>query len=45
MKNRTTNQSIPFKCPKGNFSCPYVNTMTYTLDVDCKTCNHHEKQN
>jgi len=33
-------KTIQFKCPSNNFSCPYVDTMTSTLDQDCKTCKH-----
>ncbi len=39
MKNKKVYPSIPFKCPNGDFSCPYVNTMTSTLDVNCNDCN------
>ena len=38
MKNKT----IPFKCPNGDYSCPYVDTLTSTLDRDCKDCNYKE---
>ena len=31
---------IPFKCPKGDYSCPYVDTMTSTLDGDCNSCKY-----
>lgn len=34
--------NIPFKCPHLNISCPYVDTLTSTLDNDCNTC--HFKQ-
>lgn len=35
--------SIPFKCPNGDFSCEYVNTMTATLDIDCDKCDINPK--
>lgn len=43
MSTAKIKNNIPFKCPHLNISCPYVDTLTSTLDNDCKTC--HFKQN
>jgi len=40
MKKNSVYLLIPFKCPHGEFSCPFVNTMTSTLDADCNTCEN-----
>ncbi len=32
--------SIPFRCVRGDFSCPYVDTMSATIDMDCSVCKH-----
>ena len=38
---RFVKKSIPFKCPKGDYSCPYVDTMTSTLSGDCNSCKYN----
>jgi len=37
--------SIPFKCPNMEDSCPFVDTMTATLDMNCSECEHNIKAN
>lgn len=39
---RFSRKSIPFKCPKGAYSCPYVDTMTSTLSGDCNSCKYSQ---
>lgn len=43
MKKKIVHPIIPFKCIKGNYSCPFVDTLSSTLDRDCKTCNYTEE--
>ena len=32
---------LPFQCPYEKISCLYVDTLTSTLDQDCRTCEHY----
>ena len=36
------NSKIHFKCPYQEFSCPFVDTMTATLDKQCSECEHYD---